>query len=141
VSITNGTGGQIRPTSTEQINSTAAYVETYPITQPFNPEEDTATVEVVATRNFEQVTFEEQLGDVPPIDTGPLPQELVELAALASILAVLGLLVLINPAMAALVTPGYAGLLVVLGLAPIPMFGVVLAGLIGVLASVASRGG
>jgi len=43
--------------------------------------------------------------------------------------------------MAALVTPGYAGLLVVLGLAPIPMFGVVLAGLIGVLASVASRGG
>ncbi|MDB2293684.1 hypothetical protein PM085_15615, partial [Halorubrum ezzemoulense] len=141
VSITNGTGGQIRPTSTEQINSTAAYVETYPITQPFNPEEDTATVEIVATRNFEQVTFEEQLGDVPPIDTGPLPQELVELAALASILAVLGLLVIINPAMAALVTPGYAGLLVVLGLAPIPMFGVVLAGLIGVLASVASRGG
>jgi hypothetical protein len=141
VSITNGTGGQIRPTSTEQINSTAAYVETYPITQPFDPEEDTATVEVVATRNFEQVTFEEQLGDVPPIDTGPLPQELVELAALASILAVLGLLVIINPALAALVTPGYAGLLVVLGLAPIPMFGVVLAGLIGVLASVASRGG
>jgi len=142
VSITNGTGGTIRPTSTEQINGTAAYVETFPITDPsFNPEEDTATVEVVATRGFEQETFTQQLGDVPPVDIGPLPTELVELAALASILAVLGLLVIINPAMAALVTPGYAGLLVLLGLAPIPMFGVVAAGAIGVLAAVASRGG
>ena len=142
VSITNGTGGTIRPTSTEQINGTAAYVETFPITDTsFDPDQDTATVEVVATRGLEQVTFTQQLGDVPPIDIGPLPQEMVELAALASILAVLGLLVIINPAMAALVTPGYAGLLVILGLAPIPMFGVVLAGVIGVLASVASRGG
>jgi hypothetical protein len=141
VSITNETGGTIRPTSTETINGSSAYVETYPITQPFNPEEDTATVEVVATRGFEQETFTQRLGDVPPIDLGPLPAELVELAALASILGVLGLLVIISPAMAALVTPGYAGLLVLVGLAPIPMPAVVVAGAIGVLASVASRGG
>ena len=141
VSITNSSGGGIRPTTVEQINGTAAYVETFPITQPFNPETDTATVSVTATRGFETEQFTQQLGDVPPVDIGPLPKELVELAALASILAVLGLLVIINPAIAALVTPGYAGLLVLLGLAPIPMFGVVAAGAIGVLAAIASRGG
>jgi hypothetical protein len=94
----------------------------------------------VATRNFEQQTFTQQLGDVPPLDIGPLPAQLVELTALASILAVLGLLAIINPAMAALVAPGYAGLLVLLGLAPIPMPAVVLAGLVGVLAAVGTRG-
>jgi hypothetical protein len=142
ISITNSTGGTIRPTTTEQINGTAAYVETYPITDTsFNPEEDTATVEVVATRGFEQQTFTQRLGDVPPVDIGPLPEDLVELAALGSVLAVLGLLAIINPAMAALVTPGYAGLLVLIGLAPIPMPAVVLAGLVGVLAAVGTRGG
>ena len=96
---------------------------------------------VDAQRGGEIETFEQRLGDVPPIDLGPLPEQLVELAALASILAVLGLLVIINPAMAALVTPGYAGLLVLVGLAPIPMPAVVLAGLVGVLAAVGTRGG
>ena len=141
VSITNSTGGTIRPTTTETINGTAAYVETYPITQPFNPEEDTATVTVQAQQGFETQTFEQRLGDIPPIDLGPLPPQLVELTALASILAVLGLLAIINPAMAALVTPGYAGVLVLVGLAPIPMPAVVLAGVVGILAATGIRGG
>jgi len=141
VSITNSTGGTIRPTTNETINGTAAYVETYPITQPFNPEEDTATVTVQAQQGFETETFEQRLGDIPPIDLGPLPPQLVELTALASILAVLGLLAIINPAMAALVTPGYAGLLVLVGLAPIPMPAVVLAGVVGILAATGIRGG
>jgi len=141
VSITNSTGGTIRPTTTETINGTAAYVETYPITQPFDPEQDTATVTVQAQQGFETQTFTQRLGDIPPIDLGPLPPQLVELAALASILAVLGLLAIINPAMAALVTPGYAGLLVLVGLAPIPMPAVVLAGVVGILAATGIRGG
>jgi hypothetical protein len=141
VAIENETGGAIRPTTTEQINGTAAYVETYPITDPsWTPEENTAIVRVGAERGFETQQFEQPLGDVPEFPTGPLPRELLTLAGVVSILAVLGLLVIANPAIAALVTPGYAGLLVLLGIVPIPMPAVVLAGAVGILAVLGARG-
>jgi hypothetical protein len=140
VGIANESGGAIRPTSTEQINSTAAYVETFPITDDsWTPEDNTAIVSVTAQRGFDTQQFEQPLGDVPEFPLGPLPEQLVTLAGVVSILAVLGLLVIANPPLAALVTPGYAGILVLLGIVPIPMPAVVLAGVVGVLAALGSR--
>ena len=108
----------------------------------FDPQEDTATVTVEAERGFEIETFEEVLGDVPDIfQDVPVNPELMEYIALASILAVFGLLVIVNASLAALVGTGYAGLLVIVGLAPIPMPAVVLAGVVSVLATIGRSGG
>ena len=140
ISITNSSGGQIRPQSTEQIDGATAYVETYPIEDTsFDPEQDTATVEVTARGEFEQETFTQALGDVPDVPIGPLNPQLAELIGLASIVAVAGLLVIKSPALAAFISPGYAGLLVLVGLVDIPMAGVVLAGLVGLLAVVGNE--
>lgn len=143
ISIENSTGGAIRPTTTETINGTSAYVETYPITDTaFNPEEDTAVVTVEATRGMETETFEAVVGDIPDVFTDtPINPDLLEKIALASILAVIGLLIIVKPALAALVGPGYAGLLSLVGLVPIPMPWIVLAGLVGVLAVVGTNMG
>ena len=140
ISITNSSGGQIRPQSTEQIDGATAYVETYPIEDTsFDPETDTATVEVTARGEFDQETFTQALGDVPDVPIGPLNPQLAELIGLASIVAVAGLLVIKSPALAAFISPGYAGLLVLVGLVDIPMAGVVLAGLVGLLAVVGNE--
>ena len=137
VSITNSSGGQIRPQSTESLDGATAYVETFPIQDSsFDPESDTATVEVTARGDIGEETFEQALGDVPDVPLGPLNPQLAELIGLASILAVAGLLVIKSPALAAFISPGYAGLLVLVGIVDIPMAGVVLAGLVGVLAVV-----
>jgi len=61
------------------------------------------------------------------------------LIALASIVAVVGLLVIRSAPLAALVGTGYAGLLSLVGLAPIPMPAVILAGVVGIVATVGSR--
>jgi len=141
VSVTDSDGTQIRPTTTEEINTTAAYVETYPITDDsFNPEQDTATVEVAATRGFETERFSEAVGRVPDVPIGPLNPQLAELIGLGSVLAVAGLLVIKSPALAALITPGYGGLLALVGIINVPMPAVVLAGVVGVLAVIGSRG-
>jgi hypothetical protein len=140
ISITNSSGGQIRPSSTEQIDGATAYVETYPITQPFDPETDTATVEVTARGQFGEETFTEALGDVPDVPIGPLNPQLAELIGLASIVGVAGLLIIKSPPLAAFISPGYAGLLSIVGIIDIPIAGVVLAGLVGVLAIVGARG-
>jgi hypothetical protein len=135
VSIENSSGGDIRPPSTESIDGATAYVETYPIEDPaFDPEADTVTVSVTARGNFEEETFTDALGDVPDIPIGPLNPELAELIGLVSVLAVAGLLVIKSPALAALITPGYAGLLTITGVIGIPIAGVVLAGVVGVMA-------
>jgi len=63
----------------------------------------------------------------------------LELIGLVSIVAVAGLLVIVSPPTAALVTPGYAGLLTITGIVPIPLPAVVLAGVVGVLATVGTR--
>ena len=139
VSITNSSGGQIRPSSTESIDGATAYVETYPITQPFDPETDTATVDVTARGSFGEESFSQALGDVPDVPIGPLNPQLAELIGLASVLAVAGLLVIKSPPLAAFISPGYAGLLTLVGIIDLPMAGVVLAGLVGVLAVVGTR--
>ena len=137
ISITNSSGGQIRPQTTEQIDGATAYVETYPIEDTsFNPEQDTATVSVTARGNFTEQQFEQVLGDVPDVPIGPLNPQLAELMGLASIVAVAGLLVIKSPPLAAFISPGYAGLLTLVGIVDIPMAGVVLAGLVGILAVV-----
>jgi len=143
ISVTNSTGGQIRPTTTEQLNGTAnAYVETYPITQPFDPEQDTATIDVTATQGVEQQSFTTTVGDVPEILTNaPIDTQVLEIIGLVSIVAVVGLLVIVSPTAAAVVGPGYAGALTITGVVPIPLPAVVLAGLIGILASVGTRSG
>jgi len=141
IEITDQTGTQLRPKTTENVSGATNYVETYPITDSaFNPEEDTATVSVEATRGAEIVTLDRKLGDVPDVFTdAPLSTQAIELIALGSIVAVVGLLVIISAPLAALVGTGYAGLLSLVGLAPIPMPAVVLAGLVGVVATIGSR--
>jgi hypothetical protein len=141
ISITDSDGSQIRPETTENITADEAYVETYPITDTsFDPTENTATVEVEALRNNQFVTFERKLGDVPDVFTNvPLSTTAIELISLGSIVAVVGLVVLISAPLAALVGTGYAGLLSLVGLAPIPMPAVILAGVVGIVATVGSR--
>ncbi|MDR9382195.1 MAG: hypothetical protein RI560_11090, partial [Natronomonas sp.] len=66
ISIENETGASIRPTTTEQLNgSTNVYVETYPLPTSFDPEANTATVTIDATRDMQTETFERTIGDVP----------------------------------------------------------------------------
>ena len=141
VSITNSSGGAIRPTTTESLGGTdSAYVETYPITQPFNPEQDTATVSVDADRGTATESFETTLGDVPDVFTNaPIDPMVLELLGIVSLVGIVGLLVIVSPATAALVGPGYAGLLSITGIVGIPMPAVVLAGVVGVLATVGQR--
>ena len=143
ISIEDSDGNEIRPSTTEEISGSAPYTETFPIEDlSFDPQEDTATVTVEAERGFEIETFEEVLGDVPDIfQDVPVNPDLMEYIALASILAVFGLLVIVNASLAAVVGTGYAGLLVIVGLAPIPMPAVVLAGVVSVLATIGTSGG
>ena len=142
ISITDSSGEPIRPETTETLDGeTDLYVETFPLNESFDPEEDTATVTVEAESGFETETFEEILGDLPDVFTDvPLNTQLLELLFVGSIVMVGGLLVIVSPPMAALVTPGYAGLLVLVGLVPIPMQFVVVAGVIGAFAVIGSRG-
>ena len=136
VSITNSTGASLRPTSTEELNgTTSAYVETYPLDTSFDPERDSATVAVEATQGLETETFSQTVGAVAPIAFGALDPQVLELLGLVSIVGVAGLLVIIRPAAAALVTPGWAAVLALTDVVGIPFAGVVLAGLVGVLAT------
>lgn len=136
ISITNSTGASLRPTSTEQLNgTTSAYVETYPLDSSFDPDSDTATVSVEATQGLATETFSQTVGAVAPIAFGALDPQVLELLGLVSIVGVAGLLVIIRPAAAALVTPGWAAVLALTDVVGIPFAGVVLAGLVGVLAT------
>jgi len=141
VSIVDGDGNTIRPESTENLTGVDRYVETYPITDSsWNPEDNTAKVEVEATRNTKIVTKTRTLGNVPDVFTDtPLSTQAVEILSLASIVAVGGLLVIVSAPLATLGTTAYAGVLSITGLAPIPMPAVVLAGVVGVAATVGSR--
>ena len=141
ISIEDSDGNELRPTTSETLSGDAdIYVETFPLEDGFDPEEDTATVTVEATSGLETETFERTLGDIPDVfQDVPINPQLLELLALGSIVAVIGLLVIVSPPLAALVGPGYAGLLVLIGLAPIPMPAVVLAGVVGVLAVVGNN--
>jgi len=141
VQITNASGTTLRPETTESVGgSTSAYVETYPLPQQFNPEEDTATVTVEAQRGAAIETFTRTLGDVPDVlaDSG-IDTQVLELIGLVSIVAVAGLLVIVSPPTAALVTPGYAGLLTITGIVPIPLPFVIVAGIVGVITTVGTR--
>ena len=141
VEIIDSDGTNIRPASTENLTGVDRYVETYPITDSsFDPTQNTATVSVEALRGGQIETFDRKLGDVPDVFTNvPLSTQAIEVISLGSIVAVTGLLVLISAPLAALVGTGYAGLLSLVGLAPIPMPAVVLAGVVGVVATVGSR--
>jgi hypothetical protein len=144
VSMTNSTGASIRPTTTEQLDGTQdVYAETYPLNNSFDPESDTATVEVEATYlDGTTETFTKHLGDVPDVFTdAPIDPRILELMGLVSLIALVGLLVIVSPPLAALVGAGYAGLLSLLGIVPIPMPAVVLAGLVGILATVGTNQG
>jgi len=141
ISIENSSGDSIRPQTTETLDGeTDIYAETFPLNTSFDPEEDTATVIVDAESGFETETYERTLGDIPDVfQDVPVNPRLLELMFLGSIVMVVGLLVIFSPPIAALVGPGYAGLLVMVGLVPIPMPAVVLAGVVGILAVVGDR--
>ena len=142
ISVEADDGTELRPETTETLDGDAdIYQETLPL-EEFDPETQSATVTVEAESGLETETFTRAIGDVPDIlQDVPVNPQLMEYLALASIVAVIGLLVIVSPPLAALVGPGYAGFLVLVGLAPIPMPAVVLAGLVGVLAVVGSNRG
>lgn len=143
ISITDSAGNTIRPDTTEDLNgTTSAYVETYPLSPSFDPEQDTATVSVEAQRGVAFEQFETTVGDVPEVlSNAPIDSQVLELIGIVSLVAVVGLLVIVSPSMTALVAPGYAGLLTITGIVPIPLPAVVLAGVVGVLATIGSRTG
>ena len=141
IAIEDGDGNAIRPQTTESLDGDVdIYVETFPLDSSFDPDEDTATVTVTATSGLETEEFTRTLGDIPDVFTDvPVNPDLLELIFMGSIIAVVGLLVILNPAVAALVGPAYAGLLAIVGLVPIPMPAVVLAGVVGILAVVGNN--
>ena len=141
ISIEDSAGNELRPTTVETLDGeTDIYVETFPLNASFDPEEDTATVTVVASSGFETEEFTRTLGDIPDVfQDVPLNPDLMEYMFMASILAVVGLLVIVSPPLAALVGPGYAGLLAIMGLVPIPLPAVVLAGVVGIAAVVGNN--
>jgi hypothetical protein len=144
LSITDQNGNQLRPSTTEQIDKSGEpYVETFPIINAsFEPAEDTATVDIQANREGSTLKLQRNIGALPDLlKTVPIDPRVMELIGLVSIVAVVGLLVIQSPRVAALVGPGYAGLLSVVGLVGIPLPAVVLAGLIGVVAVVGSTAG
>jgi len=143
ISVENGSGTALRPTTTEDLNGTTeAYVETYPLSTDFDPETDSATVTVDAQRGFETEAFTKHIGDVPEVFTNaPIDPFILELMGFVSLIALIGLLVIQSPPLAALVGPGYAGLLTLIGIVPIPMPAVVLAGLVGVMINVGTAAG
>lgn len=142
ITVEDQNGNQIRPETTETLDGqTDRYVETYPVNTSFDPEQDTAIVTVEAQRGLETVTFTERLGDVADVfGSAPIPPQVLELMGFASIVALIGLLVIVKPSMAALVGSGWAGLLTLVGVVPIPMPAVVLAGLVSVLVTVGTSG-
>jgi len=143
IGVEDSDGNELRPTTTENISGDGPYTETFPIEEAdFNPEDDTATVTVEADHGFETETFEEVLGDVPDVfQDVPINQQLLEIIGFGSIIAVFGLLVIFNASMAALVGTGYAALLTIVGIVPIPMPAIALAGVVGVLATIGSARG
>ena len=142
ISVEADDGTELRPETTETLDGEVdIYQETLPLDE-FDPESESATVTVEAESGLETETFTRAIGDVPDIlQDVPVNPQLMEYLALGSIVAVIGLLVIVSPPLAALVGPGYAGFLVLVGLAPIPMPAVVVAGLVGVLAVVGSNRG
>ena len=143
IEVEDSDGNELRPTTTEQISGGEPYVETYPIEDTsFDPSEDTATVRVEAERDFQIETFEQPVGSVPDLfaDT-PINDQLLEIMGFASIVAVIGLLVIVSAPMAAIVGVGYAGLLTITGIVPIPMPAIVLGGVVAVMATAGTHGG
>lgn len=138
ISVEDGEGNELRPETSEDLDGGTGYVETYPIeNESFDADEDTAIVTGEADRgDLETESFESTVGDVPDaFPDAPIDSQVLELMGMVSIVAIIGLLVIINPPMAALVGTGYAGLLTLLGIVPIPMPAVALAGVVSILAT------
>lgn len=146
ISIEDESGQQLRPTTTEKLDGTTRYVETYPITNSnFNPENDTAFVEINADRGergFDQQSLDRTIGEAPEsLTSAAIDSQVLELMGLVSILAVMGLLVLINAPIAALVGSGWAGMLTILGVVGIPFPAIILGGVVSILAVVGTQTG
>ena len=142
ISVIADDGTELRPTTTEEIDGTGPYVETFPITEPFDPDAQSASVTVEAERDFDIETYEAQIGAVPDVFTTlPVPGDVMWLMGIVSLISLVGLLVIVEPPMAALVGSGYAGLLSITGVVDIPMTAVVLAGVVSIAAVVGTDRG
>lgn len=143
ITVEDTDGNELRPSTTEQISGTQPYVETYPIEDTtFDPSEDTATVTVEAERDFEIQTYEQTIGSVPDLFVdAPINDDLLEILGFGSLIAVVGLLVIVSAPMAALVGTGYAGLLTITGIIPVPLPAIALAGVVSVMATIGTHGG
>jgi hypothetical protein len=86
---------------------------------------------------FEQIEAERYAGGLPPIaDRLPIDNRWLELISFVSIIAIAGLIVIIDSAVAAAVTTGWASLLSLLGFVAIPAPALGLAGVVSLTAIV-----
>ena len=118
------------------------FVETIPLEEDqFDPDSDTAVVTVEADRDGETVEFERAVGELSDIfDGAHINPTILELMGWLSILAVIGLLVIVSPPMAAVVGTGWAALVTMTGIVSIPMAAIALAGSTAVLYAMGGGG-
>ena len=113
------------------------YREVIPVdADNWDPDTQAAEVTVEVDRDGETATFERTLGELPDVFADvPMSSETLELLGWIALLAILGLLAVVSPVLAAIVGAGFAGLLSIVGVAPIPMVAVGVAGGIGIMYS------
>jgi hypothetical protein len=134
LSIQDGNGTQLRP-NVSQTGPFGTYVETVPVEKSsWDPENSTATITLTANRGTDTVQLTEQVGRVPGLfEDSRINSQILELMGIVSLVAIVGLLVIANPTIAAVVGVGYAGLLAIVGIVSIPMAAIGLAGSVAAL--------
>jgi hypothetical protein len=127
--IVTSSGQTIRAKTTET-GPFGTYAETFPISNTsINPKETTIYVRLDASRNGETQSFEEPLGDLPPLADGwGIDSDVLEMIGWLSLLALTGFVVIVSSTLAALVAVLYAALLTALGILPIPAVALGVAG-------------
>lgn len=131
LSIVNETGAVVRPESTHD-GPWGRYIETVPL--PEYTEGDTYYVHVNATRNDEARDFRVPIGELPDWPSGwPIDPWVLQLIGYVSLVALMGLLTIWSPTIAAISGVAYASLLVALGIVPIPGIAIGVAGSVAVL--------
>jgi len=126
-------GTVLRPNTTET-GPFGEYSETTPVDAGWDPTNQTAEVRVAAQRDGETENFVRPVGDTTDVfDDDRLSNDVLELVGWVSLMSIIGLLVIVNPAVAAIVGVGFASLLTIVGIIEIPAAAIALAGSVAVL--------
>lgn len=133
LTIVNESDGVIRNRTTEE-GPFGRYAETYPLEpSEFNGSE-TLYVEFNVTRNGERQLIRRPIGDVPDIATDwAINSRVLELMGFVGLVAVMGLVVIANASLAAIVGVLVAALMTLLGVLDIPPVAIGVAGSVAIL--------